>query len=113
MRSEDQVSCLPDVGDYCCANLKLCPMPHAMSGKNVNALCAYAVGEFDIRRMVANDKGPREIDFVFAFRNPEKIGIWLHALAAVTSLVRATVDRSNRRSRLGNPGRASSSALRV
>lgn len=101
MRSQDQVRRHPNVGDYRCRNLKLCPMLGTVSGKNVNAHRSHAVSEFDVRGVVANDKGPRQVDFVIALRNPEKIGIWLHALAAVSSLVRTTVDCSNRCPRLG------------
>lgn len=50
--------------------------------------------------MVSNDKGTGEVDVVLAFGNSKKIGIWLHALAGIGSLVRTTVDRSDHRTRL-------------
>lgn len=98
---QDQVCRRPNVGDYSCGSGKLRPMLLAVSRENVNSRCAYTMGEFDIRGVVSNDKGPGEIDIVVAFGNPEKIGIWLHAFAGISSLVRTTVDRSDRGPRLG------------
>src|SRR5437870_11638637 len=72
-------------------------MLRAVAGENIDSLCPDGVRKFHVRRVVANHKGPCEVDFVIALCNPQKIGTWLHALAAVSSLMRATVDRPNSR----------------
>ncbi len=101
VRSQDQFSSRRDVGNYGCGNLKLCPVFCAVAGENVDSPRPYTMGQFDVRGVIANDKGPRKVDFMISLRNPEKIGTRLHALADVGSLMWATIDFSNRRPRIG------------
>ena len=96
-RCQNHVCRRPDAIDYSCGKLKLCAVLRTMAGENVDSLGANGMRKFDVRGVVANDKRPREVDFVIALRNPEKIGIRLHTGAAVSSLMRATINRSNAR----------------
>jgi hypothetical protein len=76
VRSQDYVGRYSDVGDHDAGSLKFRAVSHAVAGEHVNALGSYGVSEFHIRRMVAHNKSPGEVEVMFACRDPQKIGYY-------------------------------------
>jgi len=93
--AQNQVGSCSNIGNDRGRNVKLGLVLSAVAGKNVDSLGAHRVGQFDIRRVIANDKGSAEIDSVSALRNLRKKRFWLHALTLIRSLMWAAIHRSD------------------
>ncbi|MDZ4782486.1 MAG: hypothetical protein SGJ19_19745 [Planctomycetia bacterium] len=100
MRSLNHVGRGANIGDDGAGNPKLRTVLRTVAGEDIDSLGADRVCEFDVTRMVADDKGAREVDLVISLRKPRKIGFRLDALAIIGSFMRATINRSDADSRL-------------
>lgn len=96
MSFQNGISRRANVGDDRGGNLKLRTMLQAVTGENVDSPRTDGVGELHVRRVIADDERLREVDFVFALRDPQKIGFRLHAIACIRSLVGTAIDSSDR-----------------
>lgn len=92
---QDDFDCRSDVGNDDAWNLKLVAVLVTVAGEDVDAFGTDGMGKFNVRRMIANNEGPREVNVVFVGCDPQEVGARLHALAAIGTLMRTAVDRAD------------------
>ncbi|HZZ79038.1 MAG TPA: hypothetical protein VFE62_10995 [Gemmataceae bacterium] len=74
-----------------------------MASKNIDSIGPNRVRQFNVRRVISDDKRAAEVDRIFELREVQEVWFRLAAQAFVRMIVRATVHGSYRYPFLGKP----------